>query len=420
MNNRRIAIFVSVVIITCVHTSIVSSDTPCEGKNPFLEKLKRENVVLYKQSQKYNSYKCGEEWRTFGTCCEEESLIQHAKRDSENIINATQKVANNLIGYSTIYLHTYRASFLLKQMSQLIFIRLSPIQQSIKNVIEYMHQKEAQKFLKVTERIAKDPAFLKDSLTRCMNEVSKVRAGANCGICSGRSSAFFEEDKVLITTQTCDSFVSVCSDPLRLLFEYLEEADTVIGFLARNFIGVKEINKGLLEAIKKVDEISKEIMENKVLVTLGEHLKDQKNEEVKAELCAKMFKVSLPTIVQEIDRKSESFWKRIFTFTSNIFTPPKTQNKSSNWLMNAFKGRILQVHGKRTKTARNLQEDPNQQTSSSNGDVKIGLFQGDAKVMRIIPVDSSYMSYQGATGTVGSGTHIFLTRVPLNTSLLFP
>jgi len=58
----------------------------CAGKNPFLAGLKADGVTINESPLK-DSLKCGLEWNSFGTCCNEATLITYATKDHEMIVS---------------------------------------------------------------------------------------------------------------------------------------------------------------------------------------------------------------------------------------------------------------------------------------------------------------------------------------------
>lgn len=152
----------------------------CLTKNKFLADLKVTepcvgiftNVLM---PQAPNSFKCGAEWNTFGTCCNSTHLENLYKFEAD-IIDRNKMMTSIGLGILNGKINAWNTSDPFKAQAL-----------------------EMNKKVLATTEV-------------CWNYVKKIRGSALCSICSGRSEKYFSasKDKILVDPTTCRTSVDSC------------------------------------------------------------------------------------------------------------------------------------------------------------------------------------------------------------------
>ena len=77
------------LVVLCVLSievkSVALGLSSCQVDDRFLRHLKDKNVTIFNETSSNNDGKCGDEWSTYGTCCDVGSLEEYAKNDAGEI-----------------------------------------------------------------------------------------------------------------------------------------------------------------------------------------------------------------------------------------------------------------------------------------------------------------------------------------------
>jgi len=164
--------------------------TQCATKNPFLAVLKSQGVTIYSSPQ-VGSQKCGKEWASFGSCCEESTLINYVNNDQQTVLNRFLNIHMEYIKFKG-------------RMDKQILKSSTQIQADLKDV-----QAQSKAILSNLE----DQGFY-----TCPDTLSRVRSSGLCDTCSGRSERYFTADKFAqLSLWDCKAVIDSCSMPWKVM-----------------------------------------------------------------------------------------------------------------------------------------------------------------------------------------------------------
>ena len=168
--------------------------TQCATKNPFLAALKSQGVTIY-ESPQINNEKCGNEWKQFGSCCEQSTLVNYAQQDYTDLFNR----------FNNIHLEYMKFK---GRMDKEILKQKDSVKKELENI-----QKEAKAiFTKVNEQ----------GFFSCPDILAKVRSSSLCDTCSGRSERYFTTDKYAqLSLSDCKTVIDGCSLPWKIMAEMI-------------------------------------------------------------------------------------------------------------------------------------------------------------------------------------------------------
>ena len=86
MKSSFILLTVLTISAALVQTSQTTPQLPATcPDNPFRSELEKRNVKLFDKPALYTGKSCGDEWKTFGLCCDESNLGVYARRDERQL-----------------------------------------------------------------------------------------------------------------------------------------------------------------------------------------------------------------------------------------------------------------------------------------------------------------------------------------------
>lgn len=136
---------------------------------------------------------CGAEWKTHGSCCEEQSALAYNRKDLALLTSATSIVSTAIANQIHI-------------MSQIV--------DKMKGWIKYDKKLSwLQGFIDNASKGLGDIAKVGyNHHQECwMNEIGSLRSSSLCSTCSSNSKNFFFQDKALISFATCQKMLNKCS-----------------------------------------------------------------------------------------------------------------------------------------------------------------------------------------------------------------
>jgi hypothetical protein len=156
---------------------------------------------------------CSSEWSIHGTCCEEKSLIEYAKKDSGDVqLYVDQLHKEVLLAHESI-------NILVKGLMRLrskIFtgtLELKSFQiangETLPKIFAFISKSlsKLNVFLTYLSTNSKD---LIDVQSQCAQKMNKMRSSALCSLCSGRGPSFLLNEKAIVEQEDCNSFVNSC------------------------------------------------------------------------------------------------------------------------------------------------------------------------------------------------------------------
>lgn len=161
---------------------ILTASDLCKDKNNFLAMMEKEQpagVTIYEEPKfitDEESQYCGSEWKTHGTCCDGNELVNMFEYERD------------IIEYN------------LRKLSQ-------PIRNQRKSGPSDLRSRRPKK-----ESLPKEMLNFPFEMEKCWNHIVSLRGSALCSICSGRSQHYFDpkNKKILIDSSHCRSVVENC------------------------------------------------------------------------------------------------------------------------------------------------------------------------------------------------------------------
>lgn len=87
-----------------------------------------------------------------------------------------------------------------------------------------------------------------------------MRANSLCGICSGRSQAFFKQDKILVKEDTCGEVMTHCGKHFSLVVRFIKRVSMLIDSLHEEILNEKkEFSDLVLDNIRNVSRLSRSL-----------------------------------------------------------------------------------------------------------------------------------------------------------------
>ena len=179
---------------------------PCNLDNPHLKTLKEKGVTVFDQSQQSSDI-CLTDWGINQTCCDSAKVLEW---------NASQRALLSTLANSAIAEIKVLVDGIVQEVIQPL--SLTPIQKAL-----LIKPEEEARITAFAEYLA-SPNLVSVQAT-CMTRISKFRASAVCNTCSGKSSLYFEGDKLSISTQTCRLIVTDCMASWKDLVHLITEMD---------------------------------------------------------------------------------------------------------------------------------------------------------------------------------------------------
>lgn len=384
--------------------STMSTDS-CVNKNPFLTKLRSSailNVKIFDSVQTGSFKKCTEVWNKHGTCCELQSLINHARAESI-IIHKKLTLLKQLL----------RQAF---QKLSLFWNRITDPKSSfatapliLQNLINQV--KIDNPHLNLTNLEATINVLDRVDVTSCANALSKLRGGALCEICSGVSQHSFVANKALINTQICLDLYEQC--------KYQISAPVIF------FGHISKVMTPIMEQIRKCFERSSadhaiesnpsiEALDVQRLAHLAEMEKmaklinfDSHDLASKISFCEKLISIVDPPSFIRIENDIDTYIRNL---VKALEVAGDSRVKNKNPAKEFDCSERTTGHGSHSVSERLLQ----------NWESSEAILSGDLIVAPTAnsSVDSSYSSYLGAVGTSNHGDGQDL--MPINITQNFP
>ena len=174
--------FQTIFILVCFVLYCGAKDV-CRNNNPYILLLKEANVLLLDTPKKVQA--CGNEWMSFGTCCDLNSLTLAVNTDVNQIKTQMSELVYNLENIETSFSKLKDGiKPRLDDRTDIAFQNMRPKIQALLNI----------KAVQISG--------VKAAVARCWNHMAKIRSSSVCTTCSGRSQIFFSGNKAMVSEDT--------------------------------------------------------------------------------------------------------------------------------------------------------------------------------------------------------------------------
>ena len=373
---------VSTILFVAILAGIgVSASKLCKH-NPFKPTLKKKGVILLEAPSKTTSASCGDEWKTFGSCCDVPSLVQYSKHDTDTIMASVD-------GYvSTIGVLQQNLTRIIKQALSFTNPEIDALPNPVlREAIRYLANKETISF-EMTLRNLFDEGKLRTQMNNCWKKMTISRSNSLCSICSARSPTFFEGENILIDLADCKSIVKDCAPAFKMMLKSMEVIDSFFQSFTR-FLDPKEEKfnsfKEFLGHMKIKTEKIKSLHLHEII---AEYISqpESKSDSSAAKICLHFLTISGETPIQKLVYFLKMYSLDRVQRLVNIALERKAEQQSTSGnKKNSIEGR---------KNIRRLQASIEffEQPKIDN------FFSGDVTPV-VKNTDNSYSSFYGAGGT---------------------
>ena len=383
----------------------------------FWNRLKASNVIILEEPEFTNGTGCGQEWSVHGNLCEIKSLTAFAKRQSSKLCKAGEQMAKTMSTFERVITGGLEITSKFREANLNTTEHTAKYTQMFANL-------NTDDLKTLFERIK---AGRKDRIiNKCWRKIAELRSSGLCAICSGRHSSFIEAEKVLISKETCDEFLTKCAKPFRLITDFVIFAHKISAAIIGNLDAINYPHLNM--ASKDIEQLAKRIKKIDISRLIAKYLKD-KNPVLSAELCSTTISVSKRPFAFQLAKLLSKFnFRKFHLFNMNlkhIFRLRTEKNSASNWSGSskiAKPSRALKLLSESNPSLDKATSFQHQAESSFFSEVQVfnssEIFEGDVKVQSA--VDSSYNAFLGANGTSGNEASGPMKHLPLNLTNRFP
>ena len=210
MQKQILTILISTISVLSFINGSAQLNKKCPNKNPFLKIVVRGrtgNVKLLEEPTfSTNITMCKKEWTKYGNCCSEETIIKHINQDSRNIKNAMLSTQQSTINYlKNLHALVAESELIIKNANKTSNIELLKAARSLVDSISNLDQ-----HLGSTINSTDWDSFHLP-INKCWDKMIAMRKGSLCSTCSSRGDIFFYKGKALISEETCEEVLSICT-----------------------------------------------------------------------------------------------------------------------------------------------------------------------------------------------------------------
>ena len=208
--------------------------TQCEQKNSFLRGFKQSGAVQIHDAPVFGSHRCGNEWRQYGTCCEESSMINYVNQDTGHIKNYLDRLIMD-VSYikESLQLFIKTLDFIVEKVGQRTDFTNRPRRnQMLLNSVRQIDASRGELHQVYQDMDAADDR-MRVRQRGCALKINQLRSQSVCSYCSGRSEIYFLNSKAVISEETCSDFINSCFDAWTMLIQIMNGMKK-IGELSRD------------------------------------------------------------------------------------------------------------------------------------------------------------------------------------------
>ena len=225
------------VLLYALVASLVLStyqSSSCMATNPFMHHLSSSGILkvqIFDTPDTTSTMNhCQAEWSTHGTCCDASDLVLASELDGK-LIDAN-------------------ANMIVKAVSMVKWILVDKLNEIV--------AKKKLKMNPVTEKQISDffsshtYTNFNESTSKCWDFMKKQRSSALCSMCSGRSSIYFDDGKILVDRQVCRDTTDSCYaffESLTMIKDKLNAVRSV--FLRDKYVYVLKYLQDFIERLER-------------------------------------------------------------------------------------------------------------------------------------------------------------------------
>ena len=380
--------------------------------NPFSSHLKESNVKLLEVPIISPGNSCGDEWHSYGVCCDESNLRDYVAKDKSEILEAVQNVTKVFKGFFHSIKRIKRNVLNITNKNT-----ENEFEEKWKPVFNFVRGEDSLFFFKFMRKVMV-PGGFHANMSSCWTKIVESRSTALCSVCSGRSDLFFTQKKILMVDSDCDSILSECTPAFDTMVKTLETLSKFLDLFRRS---MADRFKYFRIRINYLRRLTNEIQTEQIQEMINKYLKlgsGQEKMNVAAGICSKFLTIQGPTLIEKIrtilqgfsisnfELKIQQFAEDLHNQNKGKHTPqPAAQN--SNYLAQGktpSKRLLFGANSASTKLGRRvLSFGDFGAVGVTSGDINNlpkleTIFAGDVSIVAK-NADSSYSSYLGSTGT---------------------
>ena len=303
----KILLLMSLLLSKSIQSTINMS---CEPKNPFIGYLVHGGVQMF-DTPTINSNRCGDEWKIYGSCCEESSLVNYAIKDKAKILEASESVWVSMTSLSAIF------SSIFDHLNTKIRAR-GAVSEDDKQILEAISSNDLNKVITLKYNLLMVNGSIEDSFKGCWAYLSDSRSSSLCSSCSGRSRSFFEDQKMVISSESCIKMDQMCMNSFTTIVKYLDSITEIIGIVGKykNHNGEAFFNDTGDHLLLKLSRLKKShvhMLVNEIL-EIKQERKNSIPQAYKYKLCETMVNLGKAPFVVRVDHLMKSqveFFKKL-------------------------------------------------------------------------------------------------------------
>jgi hypothetical protein len=182
----------------------------------------QDSIKLHlKPSREANLLACNDEFSKYNTCCETESLQDFMEKGVEADALRWNNALKNM--------HIFRKEVIEKR--DILVAKIADLLKSLEQAVREGRVRQVgldaakmlNKYLPMINKTYhnKTEKNYRAEAQACFDEVSTLRKNSLCLVCSGRSSIFFNGQRMTIKQRTCESLIESCFNTFSFMFSVM-------------------------------------------------------------------------------------------------------------------------------------------------------------------------------------------------------
>ena len=194
----------------------------CDQGNPFRRYIGKHLKVSILAKPSMTSSLCGDEWATFGNCCNEAALVAAAENDRATIANSVMVVTQEFANFIPVFNSFYDKLKLLSLADESAWSD-DGVKKAIRLAKESIFSEDQVKaFDTLSDYVTPRWVVKYRKITRqCWNYIWKLRASSHCSTCSARGFEFFQGSKAIATDTACMPVIKNCYRSIKVSLRML-------------------------------------------------------------------------------------------------------------------------------------------------------------------------------------------------------
>jgi len=297
----------------------------CAHLNPFLGKLASRGVQLLEEpttEQAAVDNKCGFEWEEHGTCCRYQSLVDYAKKDRNNTVNAAFRINDAL---HKVRFEFMRFKKLMEDFAKNKDFMANSQLASMQSFVKFLSSNQSEKISLWLVNLG-GLELKYETLVSCIETVNRIRTGSLCSVCSGRSSEWFLDDKALISEDNCHLMLDTCKERVELLAVYwlhVEELFERLNQAELHSIHVSVEDTRIAQLLGSLDHLASEITAAKIGNLTRNYYQNPTDTKATADLCESIVTIIKKPFIENFEqvfKMLQSYFEQLNTFVSHLTT----------------------------------------------------------------------------------------------------